>query len=393
MSVATRSILTAGVTLVSVSAVALAPSVQPPPPPVPAVQLAASSQQAAQSFDPITIVTDLAGRILIPPGVGTPIPPAGQPPVFPAPTSIGSSIKDIYNSVEFWVDYGFEVGAWAFSWVPWIGWLAPQIWPIGYNFGERIVRSITFNIADWLDGNVSFVQGLTNVGVDTVNSFIQLGIDEWNFWLPSIPIPPLPGILSTTQQQSSLASVANTQAAGIPDSVKAALAPLKATEKAVTDGIDLGTRAFKVATGNAVTAVDLATDAVGTAVDDIPVVGDIAKVAQQVSQTARQTIPPTVGQAADDNAGVAKAVIKAPRKLTLGVVKGGVRVTGALEKATTDIANAAATGDPGNAVQAVAKAPNTVAKGALDGLHKVAKRAEKAGKGIQQAIRNTGNEE
>ena len=31
-----------------------------------------------------------------------------------------------------------------------MGWLAPQI-NIFYNFGERIVRSIVFNIADWLD--------------------------------------------------------------------------------------------------------------------------------------------------------------------------------------------------------------------------------------------------
>ena len=64
--------------------------------------------------------------------------------------------------------------------------------PIFYNFGERIARSITFNIAFWLDGDISFGQGLVNVGVDTVNAFIQLGIDQWNFWL--WPLPPLPPI-------------------------------------------------------------------------------------------------------------------------------------------------------------------------------------------------------
>jgi hypothetical protein len=120
-------------------------------------------------------------------------------------------------------------------------------------------------------------------------------------------------------------------------------------------------------------------------------VGDVAKVAQQVSETARHTIPPAVGQAADDNADVAKAVVKAPRKVALGVVKGGVRVTGGLEKAATDIAGAQ--GDPTATAKAIANAPNTVTKGALDGLGKVAKGAEKAGKGIQRAIRNTGNEE
>jgi hypothetical protein len=61
---------------------------------------------------------------------------------------------------------------------------------IFYNFGERIARSITFNIADWVDGHVSFGQGLVNVGRDTFYSFVQLGIDEWNYFLP--PLPPLP---------------------------------------------------------------------------------------------------------------------------------------------------------------------------------------------------------
>jgi hypothetical protein len=68
---------------------------------------------------------------------------------------------------------------------------------IFYHFGERIARSITFNIADWLDGQISFTQGLINVGVDTFNSFVQLGIDQWNFWL--WPLPPLPPFPFSTQ--------------------------------------------------------------------------------------------------------------------------------------------------------------------------------------------------
>jgi hypothetical protein len=48
----------------------------------------------------------------LPPSVGVPFPAPGDPPPAPAPGAIGSSIENIYNSVEFWVDYGFEVGAW-----------------------------------------------------------------------------------------------------------------------------------------------------------------------------------------------------------------------------------------------------------------------------------------
>ena len=63
---------------------------------------------------------------------------------------------------------------------------------IFYNFGERIARSITFNIADWLDNRISFGQDLVNVGIDTINSFIFLANDQLAFWLP--PLPPIPPI-------------------------------------------------------------------------------------------------------------------------------------------------------------------------------------------------------
>jgi hypothetical protein len=130
-------------------------------------------------------------RIVVPPSFGAALPSPQFPPVV-APTSIGSSIKNVYDSVEPWVQYGFDLAAYAVGWVPYVGWLAPQI-PIFYHFGERIARSVTYNIADWIDGRVSFSQGLINVVIDTFNSFVQLGIDQWNFWLPPLPpLPPLP---------------------------------------------------------------------------------------------------------------------------------------------------------------------------------------------------------
>ena len=106
-----------------------------------------------------------------------------------AATSVSSFIKNTYNAVEPWVQWGFEVVAYAVGWIPYVGWLAPQIMYF-YNLGERIVRSITFNIADWIGGQVSFVQGLVNVGVDTINSFIFFANDQLAFWLP--PLPPIP---------------------------------------------------------------------------------------------------------------------------------------------------------------------------------------------------------
>ncbi len=50
---------------------------------------------------------------------------------------------------------------------------------------------------------------MVNVGVDTVNSFIQLGIDEWNFFLPPLPpLPPLPFAATQATTKVTAAPVA-----------------------------------------------------------------------------------------------------------------------------------------------------------------------------------------
>jgi hypothetical protein len=180
----------------------------------PAVQLAVQVQPSA-AIDVPNLVVDWVQRITVPPSAGQPFPTPQFPPVV-APTSIGSSIIWVYNAVEPWVRYGFDLAAYAVGWIPYVGWLAPQI-TIFYNFGERIARSITYNIANWLDGNISFGQGLVNVGVDTINSFIFLANDQLAFWLPPLaPIPPLPPIFfpfSTTQATTASTTAAATEVA------------------------------------------------------------------------------------------------------------------------------------------------------------------------------------
>ena len=208
MNISAKKVLITGVTLISAGAIAIAPTVSPPTPRPPAVQLTAAVQPLSQQIDPLTFIVDWAERIVIPPSLGAPVP---TPPTvtMTTATSVGGTIKNVYNAIEPWVRYGFELAAYAVGWIPYVGWLAPQI-TIFYNFGERIVRSIVFNIADWLDGNISFGQGLINVGVDTFNSFVQLGIDQLNFWLPSLP--PLPPFPFAVKQAPLTAAQAQTQA-------------------------------------------------------------------------------------------------------------------------------------------------------------------------------------
>jgi len=235
VDISIRPWLTAGVATITAAAIAFVPYIEEParaaPPPAvqiasAPIELAAQVQPAATAVTAVTAVTatNLPGllvgwlqRITVPPSAGQPFPTPQFPPVVGG-TSIDSTIKNVYNAVEPWVRYGFEVAAYAVGWVPYVGWLSPQI-IIFYNFGERIARSITFNVADWLGGNVSFGQGLVNVGVDTVNSLIQLGIDELNFFLPPLPpLPPLPFAATQRTAVTAAAAVGLTKASANPRS-------------------------------------------------------------------------------------------------------------------------------------------------------------------------------
>ncbi len=210
MTVFGKRLTAAGIALVSAGAIAVAPTVQPPPRLVPAVQLAAATsptvvQPLAQQSNVLGALLSLdLTRFIIPPSAGQPVPT--PPPISgpsPAPTAFEfeDAIINTYHAIEPWVRYGFELATWAVGWVPWVGWLSPQIM-IFYNFGERIVESLVVNSANWLWGPLPFVEGLGNVAVDSWNALVQLGIDEWNFWLP--PLPPFP--FAAQQAQAQLAN-------------------------------------------------------------------------------------------------------------------------------------------------------------------------------------------
>lgn len=207
MTVSLSVCLTRGITVITAAAVVWAPSTAPPAPPPTATHAVTLTAAALPTtpFDPYDgpSLFDLIGHGVIIPSLGQapPAPPPNTP--IPVANSANQAIKNIYNAVEPWVRYGFQLATYAVGWVPWVGWLSGQIM-IFYNFGERIVRSITFNVADWLFGPVPFLEGLRNVARDSWNALVQLGIDEWNFFLP--PLPPLPPFPLAAKQAASAAS-------------------------------------------------------------------------------------------------------------------------------------------------------------------------------------------
>ena len=201
MNISVRSCVAAGVAVTTAATIALAPPMKESVHAVPTVRVVPAALhltgQQVQPFagaaaaSPADVLASIVQHYLVPANASTPFPTPQFPPVV-AGNSLGSTIKNVYNRVEPWVQWGFEIAEWAVDWIPWVGWLAPQVM-IFYHFGERIVRSITFNIADWIDHAITFREGLRNVAVDTVNSFIQLGYDEWDFFFWFLPpLPPLP---------------------------------------------------------------------------------------------------------------------------------------------------------------------------------------------------------
>lgn len=122
------------------------------------------------------------------------LPPTGSAAAAPAaviPVSVATAVENFYLAVEPWVQYGFTVASWAAGWLPYIGILAPQI-SFYYFLFEPIVQSALFNSLDWLDGTITFSQGLSNLWSATtmsINQFINTEINWIRSFLP--PPPPL----------------------------------------------------------------------------------------------------------------------------------------------------------------------------------------------------------
>jgi hypothetical protein len=109
--------------------------------------------------------------------------------------SWATSIENFYNFAEPYVQYGFNLAAYAAGWLPYVGILAPQI-NFFYDLFEPMVQSGLFNTLDWLSGTISFSQGLSNFWATTTASINQfLSTEYYWFWSFFPPLPPLPPFL------------------------------------------------------------------------------------------------------------------------------------------------------------------------------------------------------
>lgn len=147
----------------------------------------AVSAPAATLLGQPLLGSGIAGALLAPAAVTN----AAVLPAANALVSLGDAIEGAYLTIEPWVQYGFNLAAWAAGYLPVIGFVAPQINFFYYLF-EPIVQSALFNTIDFIDGTVSFTQGLSNFWTATtasVNQFINTEINWVRGFLP--PLPPI----------------------------------------------------------------------------------------------------------------------------------------------------------------------------------------------------------
>lgn len=208
MDISLRSMLTAGISAVTATAVVLAPSVTPLPQ-EPSTQWLPVRLSAAVSA-PADPTLNTAERIA--PSLFTP-PPA--PPAVVQPQNAASNVIDsVYSISRYWANYvSLDLGPWLIGWIP-FGYLIndqiyiwyptfvlPVVDSFVYDFLDPVVNN-PLNVNVWLDG----LGAIANTAGNGVVSGVQ---QEINYlfslqWLP-FPIPPLPPFPLATTASASFA--------------------------------------------------------------------------------------------------------------------------------------------------------------------------------------------
>ncbi len=184
MTVSVRSYLTAGVAAVAATAVAVAP-VQAPA----RQSISSAAVRLSAAVQPLLQPVNAAAAVLGQGGVQTATAAAT------ANNAASDAIINAYNAIEPWVQWGFEVAAWAVGYVPYAGYFGSQI-NIAYNTGEPLVQSWVYSFAYLIDGNVSLIgPTLVNGIQQSITNLVQ-GEIQWILgYLP--PLPPIPPFAAT----------------------------------------------------------------------------------------------------------------------------------------------------------------------------------------------------
>ena len=263
MTVSVRSYLTVGVAALAASAVAVAPVHAPAPQSIStaAVRLSAAVQPLLQPVDTAAAVLGLVST----PAPAVPKPAAagstGTPQAAVAAASAGDAIINAYNAIEPWVQWGFEVGAWAVGYVPYAGYFGSQI-NIAYNTGEPLVQSWVYSFAYLIDGNVSLIGPTLVSGIkQSITNLVQ-GEIQWILgYLPPLPpIPPFAAVPAGPAAAATALTAAVTTPTVSPRTVNPAHALRTRIVTAVEDAVAPVTDAVASTTKTVVDPTDVTPD-------------------------------------------------------------------------------------------------------------------------------------
>lgn len=139
--------------------------------------------------------------------------------------SISDWIINSYNTVQPWIQYSVDLGAWGVSWMPFpINYAAPQM-TIGYSGIEPLAQAGVYSFAYALGGQWELIGPTVKNGVDTAyGNFVRGQIGWITSFFP--PAPPLGGASMAAPKAVAPA------AASIPAAPAARSAPAKPTATA-----------------------------------------------------------------------------------------------------------------------------------------------------------------
>ena len=233
-------------------------------------------------------------------------------PVAAATGSAGEAIINTFNAVEPFVQYGFELAAWATGYLPWpIGWLGQQI-NIAYNTGEPIVQALVYSFAYLIDGQFDLIGPTLSYGLNlAVTNFVDGEIAWVLSFLPPLPPLPPPPPFPTAAVASSVATAAVAARAGTEPAAARVDADTPVTEAPVdtvpTEPTQTPAITEPVAETSAVTEPIAQTPAVTEPVAETPA-PRATRAAARRAVAARQSPPAPAAVDTDSAALVATAV-------------------------------------------------------------------------------------
>ncbi|OBI67926.1 hypothetical protein A5664_11985 [Mycolicibacterium fortuitum] len=283
--------------------------------------LAAASRMTA------SVAPNLAGQAGAAPALGSAPSAAATGNVTAAPTAIAiapnlaNTIDQVYGAVEPWVQWGFEVGAAALGWIPWVGGWAGGLLMDAYNFGQSLVASGVYNFTDWLRGDGGIIQNLADFGTDAVLAVAWLGIDIVGTFipLPPIPLPPRPPLqgpyLASTLAAPTMALESAGPLSSLTDALSKARNDFATAVKSLTEGTGLATLADRI-------------KAQATVNEKTPIVeGTVEKAVEGTVETIKETSDGLTNGLNETVTGVVSTVDQQTKQSTdeIGVVPRSVR--------------------------------------------------------------------